>query len=128
MAIKIDGLSGAIAQELQTYTKEVIEKINETGAQIAKAGAKKLKETSPKNTGDYAKGWTVKKQTEYGKPTSYIIHNKKHYRLTHLLEKGWTMRNGKRHGPVKEHIGPVEEEVVNEYTKAVEGAIADASK
>lgn len=128
MAIKIDGLSSAIAQELQNYTKEVVEKINEAGAQISKDGVKKLKETSPKNTGAYAKGWTVKKEEQYGKPTSYIIHNKKHYRLTHLLEKGWTMRNGKRHGPVKEHIGPVEEEVVNEYTKAVEGAIADASK
>lgn len=122
MDINIEGFSDAIAQELQTYTKEVIEKINETGAKIAKDGAKKLRQTSPKGTGKYAKGWTVKTKKEYGKPTNFIIHNKNRPGLAHLLEKGHAKRGGGRTKPIV-HIKPVEEEVIEAYTKGVEEAI-----
>lgn len=122
MGIKIEGFSEALANELRTYTKEVIEKINETGAKIARDGAKKLRQTSPKKTKEYSKGWSVKKQEVYGKPTTYIIHNKKKPGLAHLLEKGHAKRGGGRTKPI-EHIKPVEEEVIEQYTQAVEEAI-----
>lgn len=121
MTVKIEGFSKALAQELQLYSREIVEQMNTAGEKIARDGAKKLRQVSPKRTGKYAKGWTVKKETLFGKPTSYIIHNKQPS-LPHLLEHGHATRSGGRTKP-QIHIKPVEEEVVAAYMQAVEEAI-----
>lgn len=122
MGIKIEGLADAIMHELQIYTREVVEEMNAAGDRIAKDGAKKLRQVSPKRTGKYAKGWRVKKETAFRKPTGYIIYNKDQPSLPHLLEHGHATRDGGRTQP-QVHIKPVEEEVVEQYVKAVEEAI-----
>lgn len=75
---------------------------------VAKESVDKLKNTSPVGyTGEYAKGWTVKKD---GKLTQ-TVHNKK-YQLTHLLENGHVIRNARGtygRAPAHPHIKPVEE-------------------
>ena len=107
-----------INEILNEYSLEIQEMIETESKAIAKEGALKLKSTSPKLTGDYAKGWRVK--TEKGKGwISNIIHNATDYQLTHLLEKPHLLRNGRLSTP-KVHISPVEQECTKEYEQKVE--------
>ena len=101
---------------LEQYASDAAEVMNETIEQVAKDGSKRLKQTSPKRTGKYAKGWT--QTVEKGRMrVSAIIHGKSGtYQLAHLLEKGHLTRNGKR---TKElvHIAPVDKWVVEEAVR-----------
>lgn len=117
MAIKVDQLANEISKSLREYTTEVEEGLEEVKKEVAKEGVKQLKKTSPKLTGDYAKGWRVKRVG-----TAQVIHNATDYQLTHLLEKGHAKRGGGR-VPPKVHIAPVEEKVIEEFEKRVEKVI-----
>jgi len=103
---------------LDTYATDVHEKVDNCCMNVAKEGAHKLQQTSPKRSGKYAKSWAVKEVAGGGGVTqsTWVIHNKKYYRLTHLLEKGHAKRGG---GRVKAypHIKPVEEWAQNELPK-----------
>lgn len=108
---------------LQSFGAEVDEVFMEVEQGVAKEGAEKLRQTSPKRRGGrdkYARGWTYKK-TKNG----FVIHNKTDYQLTHLLENGHDIvRAGKKvgHSPAIPHIGPVEEWVNEEAVKRLEEA------
>lgn len=89
---------------------------------IAKEAVRKLKNTSPRKSGNYAKGWTIKRErSKTGVPT-VTIHNKV-YQLTHLLENGHIIRNAKgeygRFNGIK-HIAPVEEWASSELPLEIE--------
>lgn len=67
----------------------------------------------------YANGWTVSAVRD-----GYVVHNKPHYRLTHLLENGHDVSNqwgatGKRAG-AHPHIKPAEIEGVRKFIEDVE--------
>ena len=70
--------------------------VEETG-EAAKKAAAELRERSRKLSGAYAKGWIAEVQaTETG--VEGIVHNKKWYMMTHLLEKGHIVKN-RANGP-----------------------------
>jgi hypothetical protein len=115
--VKIDGLAKEIARQVVLYTSEVEEKVAAAKDEVTKEAVALLKQTSPKDTGDYAKGWTRKKVGE-----DYIIHNRTDYQLTHLLEHGHVNRDGGR-TPGRPHIRPVEEKTISDYLNRVEKAI-----
>lgn len=110
-------LSKEITKELATFTNEVKEGMNEAQEKNAKEARTKLKRTSPKLTGSYAKGWRAKK-LKHG----WVVHNATDYQLTHLLEKGHAKRGGGR-VPAKPHIEKVEQEAIEGYEKDVEKVI-----
>ena len=121
--ISIDQLAKEIAQGLADYSQEVVEKVNVSSEKVGKAAVKRLKETSPKDKGKYAKSWTMKTEPEVGQPDLRIIHAKApHYRLTHLLEHGHAKVGGGR-VEGKPHIRPAEEMVIQEFMSEVEEAI-----
>ena len=84
----------------------------------------KLKQTSPKDTGHYAEGWTTGKYTWTALGAEITVYNAKKPGLAHLLENGHAKRNGGR-APAKVHIKPVEEEVGRELEKNIRQAIAN---
>ena len=98
-----------ILSEYETEACKIAE--HEIG-KAAKDAAKDLRATDSlfkTHHKGYAKGWTVKNKGTVHNP-EYIVHNKKHYRLTHLLENGHAMVvHGKRGGRVRaiKHIEPV---------------------
>ena len=102
--IKVDDLAGEIVLAVKTYTEEVGAAIEEAVKETARALAADLRETSPKKTGEYAKGWTYRKEA----PGSYRVYNKKKPQLTHLLEHGHAKRGGGR-VEGRPHIKPAEE-------------------
>ena len=114
-----------ISKILTKYTEEVSDSIKEEAIDLGKKGADKLKQTSPKRTGKYGKGWktTVKSGNNF---INVTIHNK-NYQLTHLLEKGHATRNGGRTRAIP-HIQPVESEVNEMFVKNVEKIIKNGGK
>lgn len=109
---------------LNEYSNEVQEGIDKAAQNLANQAANELKASSGTyqiRTGKYNKGWRVK--TEKGRGSiDCIVHNATNWQLTHLLENGHLKRNGGR-TRVYEHIRPVEQKCVNEYTKDVENII-----
>lgn len=114
--ITVNEISKAIMEELENYkdfTEEAVEKgVSET----AKDAVQKLHNAHPSGSerygswNDYNKGWTIKK-TKRDKTAT--IHNKDHYQLTHLLEKGHALVNGGR-AKAFPHIRPVAEDCESE--------------
>lgn len=114
---------------LNDYSEDIQRGIEEIAKQVAKEDVDKLKAT--KNTykvrsGKYNRGWTSKREKTRGQIT-YIVHNKDHYQLTHLLEKGHRIigRDGsvKGHAKAYPHIAPVEEESNRTFERKVEELI-----
>lgn len=119
MAIKADQLAQEIVKILDDYRDTTIDKMKEAVDKAAKQAVNELKTSSPKRTGAYAKDWAAKNDRKankwaYGK----VVYNKKHYQLTHLLEKGHRKANG---GMVaaRPHIAKVEEKAINTLVEGI---------
>lgn len=108
MAVKIDDLGSAIAQELREYRKEVKEDLFESVEEAADTCVATLRTTSPEDTGSYKKGWRKRKAFESDSDIRVQVHNATDYQLTHLLEDGYAKVNGGR-VEGKPHIGPAAE-------------------
>lgn len=106
-----------ITKALREYTDEVTENLDKAKDNISKAAVSELKASSPKKTGDYAKGWSRKKTAK-----GYVVYNRTDYQLTHLLEYGHAKRSGGRTRSIP-HIAPVEEKVIHDFTDAAEKAV-----
>lgn len=119
----IEKLGKAIERVLTEYGDDIASATDEITQKIARRGATALRQESqqdfksrnPKRP--YYKGWTVTmdRQRLY---TSAIIHNTTPG-LPHLLEHGHLMRNGRRWVPPRQHIEPVETELVQQFEKEV---------
>lgn len=120
--IKVDDLAGEIVLAIQAYTEDVSEAIDQAARDTAKAMAKDLRETSPKDTGEYAKGWTYRKEA----PGSYRVYNKKKPQLTHLLEHGHAKRGGGR-VEGRPHIGPAVDKHIPAMERRIEQIIERGS-
>ena len=111
-------LAKAIGDVLYEYSDEVVKATNEALKETAKEAVDELKTAGDfKNkSGDYRKGWSVKTESATLGIQKQIVHNKKHYRLTHLLEYGHAKPNG---GRVKAfpHIATVEESLADKVEK-----------
>lgn len=106
---------------LDSYAKEISRDIVTDAEIVAKEGVDELRNTSPKRTGKYRKGWRVRTDKLRNGGES-IIYNATDYQLTHLLEKPHLSRNGRIVAP-KVHIAPVEAKCIKEYERRVEKSI-----
>lgn len=109
-----------LGKVLDEYSEELDEAVNVTMHAVAKEAAQKLKATSPKKTGEYARGWKTKNDF---KSKTYTVYNATRPGLTHLLENGHLSRNqfgvwGRVNG--RPHIKPVEEWAVAEAMRRLE--------
>lgn len=115
MAIDLDRQLQKILDE---YTDEAIEGMSEAAKEVANRAATTLKSAGPARTGQYNSGWKVKEMGKTLMGVSYVIHNPKRYRLTHLLEHGHVNRDGSRTA-ARVHIKPVEEQAIKAFEEAV---------
>lgn len=110
-----------IKKILNDYSNDIQEAIAAEAQAEAKKAATELKNSSPKRTGKYAKGWRVSTTKGVG----FIeceVHNANAPGLTHLLEKPHLLRNGKLSKP-QVHIAPIEEKITREFEQTVEKII-----
>ena len=113
--IKVDELSNVIKEYLENF-KDVTEEACEEGVlTTADEAVKELRSAHPAGSGEYG-SWdkynsSWKKRTDKknkNKGILAVVYNEKHYRLTHLLEKGHAKVNGGRTRAFP-HILPVEQ-------------------
>ncbi|KRM73009.1 HK97 gp10 family phage protein [Lacticaseibacillus brantae] len=95
MAIEID-----LSDILDSYSKEVADKVKEIQDDVADEAVSTLQSTSPKKAGKYAKGWAKQRDGN-----TVRVYNKTHAGLTHLLENGHAKKDGGR-TQAQPHIGP----------------------
>lgn len=112
--IKPEEISLEISDILRVYEKEVQQDIEQAAQEAAQYGVDILHETSPKKTGEYASGWTYKREGE-----RYTIYNSKRPGLTHLLENGHATVSGGR-VPAKKHIKKAERATNEKFLTSVE--------
>lgn len=116
----IDKFNETIAKILEDYGGEVRENVDEITVRVGKAGVNLMrqqsKQTFPKGSGFYYKGWKSE-TTESRLGTTVTIYNQ-HAGLPHLLENGHAKRNGGRVAG-RPHIEPVEEEIIDQYTREI---------
>lgn len=114
-----------IAEEMKSilneYTDHVIEVTSESIADVAKETASKLKQSGPRRTGKYQKSWGVVDGEKRLGVQNKVVKNKKHYRLTHLLEHGHLNRDGSRTRAFPHINSKIEEATGNVLRKIKEG-------
>lgn len=119
-----------VADILDTFSFKVEEVTEQAAKKAAQDTRDKLKSSSPRDKGEYAKSWVATKGGKYkgAKVSGYVVHNKDHYQLTHLLENGHIIRNqygtyGRVNGQV--HIAPAEREGNKEFEELARKLIED---
>ena len=122
--VKMDELTTEILQILNETNSAVDTALTETMEISAKNTVNELKSTSPSRKGmpkRYAKGWTYTR-----KKGEYIVYNKTHYRLTHLLEHSHRTRfktgryGAKTTTAANPHIAKAEENMKKEIGNILE--------
>ena len=123
----LDLVTSQIQEIFDEYSRDMKRKVNNSVDKVGKESVNQLKANSPKKTGDYAKGWRLKRERGRNGINDVTIHNATEYHLTHLLENGHVVRNKKGtygRAPAHKHIKPVEEyfnsEVVEEIQRELE--------
>lgn len=116
--IPLQELEIAIEREIAQYSEDVAEGLKREIKAVAKETVTELKSTSPRDTGEYARGWTYKVEFENAQDIRVRIRNRTKPQLTHLLEYGHAKTNGGR-VQGKPHIRPAEQRA----EKKLDGAV-----
>ena len=112
-------LERAVKDILQDYSVEVSKAAAEAVTEVSKEATKKLRQTSPKRKGRYAKGWTGKVEKTATTVDATVYGKTGTYQIAHLLEHGHARRGGGRNVGGIEHIKPVEEWAIKEVEKRI---------
>ena len=117
-------LGAAVDKILAEYVDGVQGDLVEVTNKVAREGVKALRAASRSTfggSGKYASGWAVEK----AKGGRQIVADATIYNklpgLPHLLENGHAKRGGGRVAG-KTHIAPIEEQLIEDYVRAVEEA------
>lgn len=125
----LDLITDQLSEIFDDYSRDMKRKVNNSVDKVGKESVQRLRNESPKRPGhgEYARSWTIKRERGRNGINDFTIHNKEHYRLAHLLEKGHMIVNAKgTYGRTRAipHIKPVEEyfnlEVVQEIQRELE--------
>ena len=124
--VSVDELSNVILEYLENF-KDVTEEACESGVlTTAEEAVKDLRSAHPAGSGkygswdEYDSGWTKRdsKMKTKEKGILAVVYNEKHYRLTHLLEKGHALVGGGRTQAFP-HITPVEQKCEENLIKNI---------
>lgn len=119
--VNINQLATAITNAVREYTEAVEEGIGREVKTTAGKVLKEVKQTAPKKTGEYAKGFKVTNKSLSG-GRRYVVWNKDHYRRVHLLEFGHAKVSGGRVAG-KPHLGPAYDKYADEMVANIQRII-----
>lgn len=103
--VGIDGIESAFAQIFEEYGREVDESLKSDLQYAGEFAANEASRLSPKDSGEYGRGWDYGFEDDGLGGLSVIVHNSSKPSLTHLLEKGHMQRDG-GWTDAREHIEP----------------------
>ena len=122
--IQISGLADAVMDTLEEYAGLAAEDVKQAVRDAGDVVKDDIRSHAPKDTGDYAKSWAVKKMKETSDSLTVVVHSRNRYQLAHLLEFGHAKRSGGRVA-AQPHIASAEqkgiEKLEEEIRKALEG-------
>ena len=112
-----------IANAIADYTEDVVVAIEEEIDNTAEKVKEEIQSSSAwkDRTGEYRKGWTIKKENRKGEAVR-IIYNKNKPGLVHLLEFGHAKRGGGRVAG-RPHVQPAYEKYVPQMEQNIEDII-----
>jgi hypothetical protein len=120
--VTIDNLADEIMKGLKEYADIVTDDLKKSVRKAGNAVRKEIAASAPKDTGAYAKSWSVKKTKETSNSLELTVHSKNRYQLAHLLEYGHAKRGGGRVS-ARPHIAPAEESAVKELENDIKKAL-----
>ncbi len=120
--IRIDQLASEVMAGLTEYADLATEDMKKAVKKAGTTVRKEIQANAPKNTGDYAKSWSVKNVRETASALEIVVHSRNRYQLAHLLEFGHAKRGGGR-VPGRAHIAPAEEKGVRELEQEIQKAL-----
>ena len=121
--VTIDSLADAVMEGLTEYADLATDDMKVAVRKAGNTIRNEIKETAPKNTGAYAKSWSVKTERETSSSLHLIVHSRNRYQLAHLLEFGHAKRGGGRVA-AQPPIAPAEEKGVGELEKSIERSLS----
>nr|DAQ26041.1 MAG TPA: putative tail component [Caudoviricetes sp.] len=121
--IRTDSLEIVLSKTLSDYGDAVSAGLAVEVGNAGKIALKSVRNGSPKKTGAYRKGWTLKTERQIinDDVASVTVYNKDRGYLTNLLENGHQKAGGGRVAAIP-HIRPAEEEArryLEEHTRRV---------
>ncbi len=120
--VNIDGLADAVMEGLREYAALATDDMKKAVREAGKTVKQEISATAPRDTGAYAKSWTIKNLKETSDSLEVVVHSKKRYRLTHLLEHGHAKRGGGRVAG-RPHIAPAEQKGIEQLEREIERSL-----
>ena len=133
MNVEINGLAKAVMDQVEYYKAMLNENVADVFDEVADEGLNEIKAVSRAggngtvkfNDRKYSKGWVkVVKKNKVTGSYGIVLHNKKYYRLTHLLEKEHALRNGDR-STAYPHIAPTQDKMDKIIVKRLKEALEE---
>lgn len=120
--VRIDQLAAAVMEGLTEYADLATEDMKKAVRKAGTTVRKDIQQNAPKDTGAYAKSWSVKNVKETANSLEVVVHSRNRYQLAHLLEFGHAKRGGGRVSG-KSHIAPAEEKGIRQLEEEVERSL-----
>ena len=120
--VKIDKLADEITKGLKEYADLAIDDMKKAVRKSGNSVRKEISQSAPKDTGAYAKSWSVKKTKETSNSLEVTVHSKNRYQLAHLLEHGHAKRGGGRVA-ARPHIAKAEENAIDTLEQEILNAL-----
>lgn len=120
--VSVEELSSTVKRQLEEYCSFTADEVKQIVAEVSENVKKEIKENAPVDTGAYRNSWKVTKAKETATSLAVVVHSEKHYRLTHLLEKGHAKRGGGRVA-ARVHIAPAEANAEKQLIEKVERSL-----
>lgn len=127
--IRADSLEIVLSKTLSDYGDAVSAGLAVEVGNAGKIALKSVRNGSPKKTGAYRKGWTLKTERQIinDDVASVTVYNKDRDYLTHLLENGHQKAGGGRVAAIP-HIRPAEEEARRYLEEHIRQVIEEAGR
>ncbi len=120
--VAVGELANAVMKELDDYAKLVTEDMKKAVKNAGTSVKKEIQANAPKDSGAYAKSWSVKNMKENSHALELTVYSRNRYQLAHLLEFGHAKRGGGR-VPGRAHIAPAEEAGIKQLEAEIERCI-----
>lgn len=127
--IRADSLEIVLSKTLSDYGDAVSAGLAVEVGNAGKIALKSVRNGSPKKTGAYRKGWTLKTERQIinDDVASVTVYNKDRGYLTHLMENGHQKAGGGRVAAIP-HIRPAEEEARRYLEEHIRQVIEEAGR
>lgn len=120
--ISVDDLADAVMENLMEYADIASNDVKKAVRKAGNTARKEIAAGAPRDTGAYAKSWSVKTTKETSSALQVTVHSKNRYQIAHLLEHGHAKRGGGRVA-ARPHIASAEETAAEQLERDIERSL-----